>query len=77
MSNDDKLYTVQQMLQDTLEASGHRSLSDMHAKVTELEVAHLRNITGNVFGPVSGSDSVEDTLEGYADFIRSRLTPLP
>lgn len=38
----------------------------------------LPDFRGQFFhGPVSGSDSVEGTLDGYDDFIRSRLTPMP
>lgn len=43
----------------------------------KLEAERMRRITDKAFGPVSGSDSVEGTLEDYDDFIRSRLTPYP
>lgn len=43
----------------------------------ELEAESMRKMAEKAFGPVSGSDSVPSTLDGYDDFIRSRLTPLP
>lgn len=94
MSNDDKLYTVQQMPDGALPSvepvvgtyleADYPLLAEAFRKMrkTDPEGANkpfqLPDFRGQFFhGPISGTDSVEGTLDGYDDFIRSRLTPLP